>query len=89
MSAYSASPPVTANTTVVTRVRPRYWYKNGRLTYELLEIRPSGEGRLLAHLEQLKRMLQAEGLWSQAALPALLLVLVGLVPVVALMFERR
>ncbi len=56
--------PVTANTTVVTRVRPRYWYKNGRLTYELLEIRPSGEGRLLAHLEQLKRMLQAEGLFD-------------------------
>lgn len=56
--------PLTANTTVVTRVKPRYWLKNGRLSYELLEIRPSGEGRLLAHLEQLKRMLQAEGLFD-------------------------
>ena len=56
--------PLTANATVVTRVKPRYWLKNGRLSYELLEIRPSGEGRLLAHLEQLKRMLQAEGLFD-------------------------
>ncbi|SDB79971.1 Exodeoxyribonuclease VII large subunit [Raineyella antarctica] len=66
--------PLTANTTVVTRVKPRYWLKNGSLSYELLEIRPSGEGRLLAHLEQLKRMLQAEGLFDplhKKALPLL------------------
>lgn len=56
--------PISANTTVVTRVKPRYWLKNGTLSYEMLEIRPSGEGRLLAHLEQLKRMLQAEGLFD-------------------------
>lgn len=56
--------PLTVNTTVVTRVRPRYWLKTGRLSYELMEIRPSGEGRLLAHLEQLKRLLQAEGLFD-------------------------
>ncbi|QGF25192.1 exodeoxyribonuclease VII large subunit [Raineyella fluvialis] len=56
--------PLSVDTTVVTRVRPRYWYKTGKLSYELLEIRPSGEGRLLAHLEQLKRMLQAEGLFD-------------------------
>lgn len=56
--------PLTVDTTVVTRVRPRYWYRSGRLTYELMEIRPSGEGRLLAQLEQLKRMLQAEGLFD-------------------------
>jgi iron(III) transport system permease protein len=31
----------------------------------------------------------SEGLWSQAALPALLLVLVGLVPVALLLRERR
>lgn len=66
--------PLTANTTVVTRVKPRYWLKTGRFSYELLEIRPSGEGRLLAHLEQLKRMLQAEGLFDlihKKALPLL------------------
>ncbi len=56
--------PLTVNTTVVTRVKPRYWLKNGRLSYEVMEIRASGEGRLLAHLEQLKRMLQAEGLFD-------------------------
>lgn len=56
--------PLAVNATVVARVKPRYWLRNGRLSYELLEVRPSGEGRLLAHLEQLKRMLQAEGLFD-------------------------
>ena len=56
--------PLSVDTAVVTRIRPRYWLGSGRLSYEVLELRPTGEGRLLAHLEQLKRMLQAEGLFD-------------------------
>lgn len=56
--------PLTVDTAVVARIRPRYWLGSGRLSYEVLELRPTGEGRLLAHLEQLKRMLQAEGLFD-------------------------
>lgn len=56
--------PLAANTSVVARLKARYWMKSGRLSYEIMELRPSGEGRLLAHLEQLKRMLQAEGLFD-------------------------
>ena len=39
---------------------------SGSLTFECRDIRPSGEGRLLAHLEQRKRALQAEGLFDPA-----------------------
>ena len=35
-----------------------------RRTQSVEDLRPSGEGRLLAHLEQRKRALQAEGLFN-------------------------
>ncbi|WP_040162091.1 exodeoxyribonuclease VII large subunit [Nigerium massiliense] len=59
-----AAGPLTEGTLVTAWVRPTLWQRSGSLTFECREIRPSGEGRLLAHLEQRKRALQAEGLFS-------------------------
>lgn len=56
--------PVPEGSTIVAWVKPSWFGKNGRLTLQANEIRPSGEGRLLAQLEQRKRMLQAEGLFA-------------------------
>lgn len=61
-----AAGPITEGTTVAAWVRPTVWSASGSLTFECREIRPSGEGRLLAQLEQRKRMLQAEGLFDPA-----------------------
>ena len=59
-----AAGPLTEGTVVAAWVKPTVWMKSGRLTFECRELRPSGEGRLLAAIEQRKRMLQAEGLFS-------------------------
>lgn len=56
--------PVTEGTTVTCLVRPLVWTKSGRLNFACTDIRPSGEGRLLAAIEQRKRLLQAEGLFD-------------------------
>ncbi|MGJ3507543.1 exodeoxyribonuclease VII large subunit [Enemella sp. A6] len=56
--------PVAEGATVVARVKPQYWKKSGRLSFECSDLRPTGEGRLLAQLEHLKRTLQAEGLFD-------------------------
>ncbi|SDE06795.1 Exodeoxyribonuclease VII large subunit [Auraticoccus monumenti] len=61
-----AAGPLTEGATVVARLRPSYYTPNGRLSYLCDEIRPVGEGRLLAQLEQRKRMLQAEGLFDRS-----------------------
>ena len=61
-----AAGPLTEGTVVAAWVRPTLWPKSGSLTFECRDIRPSGEGRLLAHLEQRKRALQAEGLFDPA-----------------------
>lgn len=58
--------PVAEGATVVAWVKPRYWMKSGRLSFECKDLRPTGEGRLLAQLEHLKRTLQAEGLFDAA-----------------------
>lgn len=58
--------PITEGGTVVAHVKPQYWMKSGRLTFECKELRPTGEGRLLAQLEHRKRLLQAEGLFDAA-----------------------
>ncbi len=60
-----AAGPLTEGTTVVAWVKPTVWTSSGRLTYQCEDLRPSGEGRLLAQLEQRKRMLQAEGLFDR------------------------
>lgn len=59
-----AAGPLTEGQLVAAWVHPTLWSKNGSLTFECRDIRPSGEGRLLAHLEQTKRKLQAEGLFA-------------------------
>ncbi|WP_420174328.1 exodeoxyribonuclease VII large subunit [Luteococcus sp. OSA5] len=59
-----AAGPLTEGTTVTAWIKPTVWTKNGALSFECREIRIAGEGRLLAQLEQRKRMLQAEGLFE-------------------------
>ena len=61
-----AAGPLTEGTVVAAWVKPTIWSKSGDLTFECRELRPSGEGRLLAAIEQRKRMLQAEGLFDPA-----------------------
>jgi exodeoxyribonuclease VII large subunit len=61
-----AAGPLTEGTTVTARLKPRVWADRASLSFECSEIRISGEGRLLAMLEELKRKLQAEGLFDSA-----------------------
>ncbi|WP_246227037.1 exodeoxyribonuclease VII large subunit [Propioniciclava coleopterorum] len=62
-----AAGPLTEGTLVAAHVRATVFQGSGSLTFECRDLRPSGEGRLLAHLEQRKRALQAEGLFSPTA----------------------
>lgn len=57
--------PLPEGSRVTARVRPRLWDRNTSISLECLEIHVAGEGRLLAQLEQLKRKLQAEGLFDE------------------------
>ncbi|MDR1237334.1 MAG: exodeoxyribonuclease VII large subunit, partial [Propionibacteriaceae bacterium] len=69
-----AAGPLPEGTLVSAWVRPQVWAASGRLSFDCREIRPTGVGRLLAAIEQRKRMLQAEGLFSaerKKALPFL------------------
>lgn len=59
-----AAGPLVEGQLVAAWVHPTLWSRSGQLTFECRDIRPSGEGRLLAHLEQTKRRLQAEGLFD-------------------------
>ena len=61
-----AAGPLAEGTMVAAWVKPTIWTKSGSLTFECRELRPTGEGRLLAAIEQRKRMLQAEGLFDPA-----------------------
>jgi exodeoxyribonuclease VII large subunit len=61
-----AAGPITEGTVVAAWVKPVVWAKSGSLVFDCRELRPSGEGRLLAAIEQRKRMLQAEGLFDPA-----------------------
>jgi exodeoxyribonuclease VII large subunit len=58
--------PLTEGATVVARIKPSYYESSGRFIYTCDAITPIGEGRLLARLEQTKRLLQAEGLFDRA-----------------------
>lgn len=59
-----AGMPLQQGARVVVHLKPAFWPKRGTLQMEARAIRPVGEGELLARLEQLKRMLAAEGLFS-------------------------
>ncbi|GGL46944.1 exodeoxyribonuclease 7 large subunit [Microlunatus endophyticus] len=57
--------PLSEGATVAAKVRPTYYSPTGRFSFYCEEVRPVGEGRLLARLEQTKRLLQAEGLFDR------------------------
>lgn len=56
--------PLTEGSTVVVHLKPSFYATTGRFSFYCDEIKPVGEGRLLARLEQTKRLLQAEGLFE-------------------------
>jgi exodeoxyribonuclease VII large subunit len=58
--------PLSEGSTVAAKIRPTFYTPAGRFSFYCEEIRPVGEGRLLARLEQTKRLLQAEGLFDRA-----------------------
>jgi exodeoxyribonuclease VII large subunit len=58
--------PLTEGATVVARLKPSYFEGSGRFSFYCDAITPVGEGRLLARLEQTKRLLQAEGLFDRS-----------------------
>nr|NLD39997.1 exodeoxyribonuclease VII large subunit [Actinomycetales bacterium] len=49
---------------VVVHAKPVFWPKRGTLQLQAREIRPVGLGDLLARIEQLKKVLAAEGLFA-------------------------
>ena len=57
--------PIPEGAQVVARLKARVWERTSSLSFECLELHVAGEGQLLARLEQLKRKLQAEGLFDQ------------------------
>jgi exodeoxyribonuclease VII large subunit len=59
-----AAGPLPEGTVVAAWVKPQVWSASGRLSFDCRELRPVGVGRLLAAIEQRKRMLQAEGLFA-------------------------
>jgi len=61
-----AAGPISEGMAVTAQLKPTVWLKSGRLSYECLDLRPTGEGQLLAQIEHLKRLLQAEGLFNPA-----------------------
>lgn len=60
----SSASPITDGTRVIVHAKPEFYPPNGRLSLRLLEIRPTGEGELLAQLERRRRLLAAEGLFE-------------------------
>lgn len=58
--------PLTEGATVAVHLKPSYYAPSGRFSFYCDEIRPIGEGQLLARLEQTKRLLQAEGLFDRS-----------------------
>jgi len=60
-----ASPtPITEGARVIVHAKPTFYAPGGSLSLELREIRPQGEGELLAQLERRKQLLAAEGLFD-------------------------
>ncbi|MDN5820263.1 MAG: exodeoxyribonuclease VII large subunit [Brachybacterium sp.] len=55
-----------AGARVVVHAKPTFWTKRGDLQLVADDIRPVGLGELLARLEQLKRVLSAEGLFASS-----------------------
>ncbi|MCW2829588.1 MAG: exodeoxyribonuclease large subunit [Aeromicrobium sp.] len=56
--------PITQGARVVAHAKPSFYAPRGSLALELREIRPQGEGELLAQLERRRQLLAAEGLFD-------------------------
>jgi exodeoxyribonuclease VII large subunit len=70
----SINPPLTEGARIVVWGRPEYWAVRGSLTFTAYDVRPVGIGALLARLEELRKLLAAEGLFAperKRALPFL------------------
>jgi exodeoxyribonuclease VII large subunit len=66
--------PIVEGARVVVHAKPSFWEATGSLALDIREIRPQGEGELLAQLEARRRALAAEGLFDprlKRALPFL------------------
>ena len=60
----TVSPPLSEGARIVVRGRPEYWAARGTLTFAATDIKPVGIGALLARLEELRKLLAAEGLFA-------------------------
>jgi exodeoxyribonuclease VII large subunit len=60
----AVSPPLSEGARIVVRGRPEYWAARGSLTFTANDIKPIGIGALLARLEELRKLLAAEGLFA-------------------------
>lgn len=56
--------PLRDGARVVVHAKPSFWTKRGTLQLEGRDLRPVGEGELLARLEHLKQLLRSEGLFD-------------------------
>ncbi|MEI6648997.1 MAG: exodeoxyribonuclease VII large subunit [Actinomycetes bacterium] len=65
-SVYEAVSPLPQNARVVMHSKVSWYAKNGSLSMSVKEIRQVGVGELLARLEHLKSVLDAEGLFDQS-----------------------
>lgn len=65
VSVLDGSPaPITEGSRVIVNAKPSFYAPRGTLALDLREIRPQGEGALLAQLERRKQFLAAEGLFD-------------------------
>ncbi|PID98076.1 MAG: exodeoxyribonuclease VII large subunit [Actinobacteria bacterium] len=60
----SVGPGFEEGARIVTRVKPVFWERRGTLNLRAEEIHLQGIGDLLAHIEQVRRLLAAEGLFN-------------------------
>lgn len=64
-SVLDASPiPIAEGARIVMHAKPTFYEPNGALSLDAREIRPVGEGELLAQLERRRQLLAAEGLFD-------------------------
>ncbi len=62
---YESSPtPITDGMRVIVEAKPDFYVPSGRLSLKISQIRPAGQGALLAELEKRKQLLAAEGLFE-------------------------
>ncbi len=57
-------PPVTEGAKVIVHAKAEFFATRGSLSFAVRQIRPVGEGQLLARIERSKRLLAAEGLFA-------------------------